>query len=217
MYEVKLEDLPEQVYRQIKDMILNGELPAGRKLVQEDLAARLGVSRTPLLTAFRKLEKEMLVTLIPRRGAFVRENTGEDLLHIFDIRLKIEPLAARDAALRITTESFNDIRKHFRDFASAVENNDRLKYKRADYDFHYSIMEHSGNPYIPRMLSSVNLVSLSNVSGLVTDPKVSLEGHKAILKALEIGDPDAAELAMTNHLILAKKKLLEHRRTNGSD
>ncbi len=159
----------------------------------------------------------MLVKLIPRRGAFVRENTDEDLLHIFDIRLKIEPLAARDAALRMNKENFSEIRMHFRDFASAVENNDRIKYKRADYDFHYSIMKHSGNPYISRMLSSVNLISISNVSGLVTDPKVSLEGHKAILKALEIGDPDEAEIAMTNHLILAKNKLLEHKRANGSN
>ncbi len=59
MYKVEVEDLPEQVYQQIKNMILNGELPAGKKLVQEELAARLGVSRTPLLTAFRKLESSM--------------------------------------------------------------------------------------------------------------------------------------------------------------
>jgi len=211
MYEVRIDDLPEQVYRQLKDMILNSELEPGQKLVQEDLAARLGVSRTPLLTAFRKLEKEMLVELIPRRGAFVRKNTEDDLLHIFDIRLKIEPLAARDAAARITDEGRALIREKHRLFADGVAVGDRIQYKRADYDFHHAIMELSGNPYLPIMLGSVNLVSISNVSGLVTDPSVSLQGHEAIVAAICAGDAQGAEDAMTRHLTLSRNKLLQHR------
>jgi GntR family transcriptional regulator of vanillate catabolism len=211
MYEVHIDDLPEQVYQRIKEMILEGELSAGQKLVQEDLAAQLGVSRTPLLTAFRKLEKEMLVQLIPRRGAFVRENTDDDLLHIFDIRLKIEPLAARDATAAMTDEGLSIIiEKHDR-FAEAVEAGDRIRYRRADYNFHYAIMEQSGNPFIPLMLSSVNLISISNVSGLVTDPKVSLEGHQSILAAIKSRNPDAAEEAMAYHLNLSRNTLLKHR------
>lgn len=211
MYEVQVDDLPEQVYQRIKEMILNGELKPGQKLIQEDLASRLGVSRTPLLTAFRSLEKELLVELIPRRGAFVRENTDEDLIHVFDIRLNIEPLAAGDAAERITPEGLKIVEKRHKEFAEAVADGNRILYKRADYDFHYSIMEQSANPYIPRMLSSVNLISVSNVSGLVTDPKISLAGHERIMDALRNGNPEEAKAAMSYHLTLARNKLLEHR------
>lgn len=211
MYEVQVDDLPEQVYQRIKEMILNGELKPGQKLIQEDLASRLGVSRTPLLTAFRSLEKELLVELIPRRGAFVRENTDEDLIHVFDIRLNIEPLAAGDAAERITPEGLKIVEKRHKEFAEAVADGNRILYKRADYDFHYSIMEQSANPYIPRMLSSVNLISVSNVSGLVTDPKISLAGHERIMDALRNGNPEEAKTAMSYHLTLARNKLLEHR------
>lgn len=211
MYEVRVDDLPEQVYRRLKDMILDGELLPGQKIVQEDLAVKLGVSRTPLLTAFRKLEKEMLVDLIPRRGAFVRKNDEEDILHIFDIRLKIEPLAARDAAVHMTEENLVLIEDKHEAFAEAVTAGDPRRYKRADYDFHYAIMDASGNPYITKMLSSVNLIGLSNVSGLVTDPGVSLEGHNAIVKALRSRNPDAAEEAMSYHLNLSRNKLIKHR------
>lgn len=211
MYEVQVDDLPEQVYQRIKDMILSGELKPGQKLIQEDLASRLGVSRTPLLTAFRSLEKELLVDLVPRRGAFVRENTDDDLLHVFDIRLNIEPLAAGDTAARITPEGLKIIEIRHEEFAKAVAAGDRRLYKRADYDFHYSIMEQSGNPYIPRMLSSVNLISVSNVSGLVTDPKISLAGHEKIMDAIRKGNPNEAKAAMSYHLTLARDKLLEHR------
>ncbi|HKJ84610.1 MAG TPA: GntR family transcriptional regulator, partial [Spirochaetia bacterium] len=72
-FRVDYEDLSGQVYRMLKHMILVGELKTGEKLRQDDLAERLGVSRTPLLSAFSKLEKEMLVELIPRRGAFVKQ------------------------------------------------------------------------------------------------------------------------------------------------
>lgn len=211
MYEVQVDDLPEQVYQRIKDMILNGELKPGQKLIQEDLASQLGVSRTPLLTAFRSLEKELLVNLVPRRGAFVRENTDDDLLHVFDIRINIEPLSAGEAAARMTPEGLEYIEKHHEEFARAVAAGNRISYRRADYNFHYAIMEQSGNPYIPRMLSSVNLISISNVSGLVTDPKISLAGHEKIMDALRNRNPDEANAAMSYHLNLARNKLLEHR------
>jgi len=79
-YRVVREELSEIVYKRIKNMILKSQLPTGTKLNQEKLAGRLGVSRTPLLTAFSKLEKEMLIELIPRRGAFVKKLTRQAVL-----------------------------------------------------------------------------------------------------------------------------------------
>ena len=107
------------------------------------------------------------------------------------------------------------MKKRHEEFAEAVAAGDRVRYRRADYDFHYAIMNESGNPFITRMLSSVNLISISNVSGLVTDPAISLEGHRAILKAVRSRNPDAAEEAMTHHLTLSRNKLLRHREEQG--
>ncbi len=72
MYKVKHLDLSEKVYHTLKNMILNDELKSGEKLNQQKLAQELGVSRTPILSAFSKLEKEVLVEIIPRKGTFVK-------------------------------------------------------------------------------------------------------------------------------------------------
>jgi DNA-binding GntR family transcriptional regulator len=73
MYRIETEALGKKVHRALRAMIISGELKPGQKLIQDDLANHLGVSRTPLLAAFSKLEQENLVTTIPRRGAYIRE------------------------------------------------------------------------------------------------------------------------------------------------
>jgi len=78
MDHIKAEVLGQKVHKALKAMIMSGELRPGQKLVQDDLAERLGVSRTPLLAAFLKLEQENLVVTIPRRGAFVNQSNDED-------------------------------------------------------------------------------------------------------------------------------------------
>ena len=101
MEAARFEDLAEQVYRTLRDMILVGTLAPGQKLRQEALSETLGVSRTPLLAAFSKLEKEMLVELVPRRGAFVKRLSAAELLQLYDVRLRLEPLGASVPADRI--------------------------------------------------------------------------------------------------------------------
>ena len=82
MYEVQVDDLPAQVYQRLKDMILNGELTPGQKLVQEDLASNLGVSRTPLLTAFRTLEKELLLEFTNALFTEVFHNMNRNMVEL---------------------------------------------------------------------------------------------------------------------------------------
>ncbi|MCF8362670.1 MAG: GntR family transcriptional regulator, partial [Prolixibacteraceae bacterium] len=78
--QIEYYDLSLQVYKRIKDMILNDEIPAGEKIVQEKLAAELGVSRMPLHKAFQMLENEMLVESVPRRGYFVRKFDPQEII-----------------------------------------------------------------------------------------------------------------------------------------
>jgi DNA-binding transcriptional regulator YhcF (GntR family) len=152
------------------EMILTSELPPGTKLVQEDLSERLGVSRTPLLAAFSKLEKELLIELVPRRGAYVRKCDLSELYHFADIRLRLEPLGAREAAQEIDEAGIESLRSVFSVYKEAVESGqqaaDQGKGLPVPYGDHAAVEEFCPAP----ILSSFNIVLISNQRGLLNPP-----------------------------------------------
>ena len=92
----KHENLDHKVHRQIKSMILEQKLKPGAKIYQEKLALDLGISRTPLVNALKKLEQERLIMAIPRRGFYVRQFSKQEMVGIFELREVLEGLAARE-------------------------------------------------------------------------------------------------------------------------
>jgi len=206
---IESEDLGRRVYRILKAMIIDGELAAGEKLAQEKLAARLGVSRTPLLSAFSRLEQESLVHAVPRRGAFVRRYTREELLHIYDIRCRLEPLGARDAALAATAADLAGLRRLLADFDAAVTARDAHALKRADFDFHMALMRCSGNRFLHDMLATYNIIIIANTSGLLKPAEQSDREHHALMDALEARDPDRTDRLMFEHLSGARANLVQ--------
>ena len=205
MIKVHYEDLAEKVYKALKEMILTNELTPGMKLVQEDLSERLGVSRTPILAAFSKLEKELLIELVPRRGAYVRKCAISELYHFADIRIRLEPLGAREAAQEADQEGIDSLRTVFEAYKTAVVNGDRAKIKEKDYRFHMEIMKLSKNFVLIQILSSFNIVVISNQRGLLKAPQQSLKEHEALLNAIAAKDPDLAERCMLEHLVDIRK------------
>ncbi|MGL1893903.1 MAG: GntR family transcriptional regulator [Spirochaetaceae bacterium] len=199
-YKVETLGLTEKVYTSIKDMILNRELVPGQKLVQEDIASKLGVSRTPILSAFSKLEKEWLVKSIPRRGFFIYEMSQEERLNLFDIRLRLEPLGARKAAEFGTSEQKKELLDMALDAVHIVSSSDFAEFNNHDYEFHKQIMEMSQNNMLSTMLSSYNIISLSNQNASDINFKSSIDSHKKVAEAIFSGDPDAAEEVMLRHL-----------------
>jgi DNA-binding GntR family transcriptional regulator len=181
-------------------MIINGELRSGQKLVQEELAERLGVSRTPLLSAFSKLEQENLVETFPRRGAFVRRYTHKELIDIYDIRCRLEPLGARDAAQNASGEELAGLRLLLAAFDAAVASGDQLALKRTDYDFHMEMLRCCGNRFLFDMLATFNIIIISNTKGLLKPAERSDRDHHALLEALEARDQDRAEKIMYDHV-----------------
>ncbi len=207
MDSVEYEDLSERVYKTLKEMILKSELKPGEKLIQEELSERLGVSRTPLLTAFSKLEKEMLVDLVPRRGAFVRKCTVPELFHFYDIRLRLEPLGAREAAIAARKDNTSELEEALSRYRNLVSRDDREGIKEADYLFHMEVMRLSGNPVLIQIVSSFNIVLISNQRGLLKPPARSLQEHDALFAAIVGNDGDAAERIMHDHLADARSQL----------
>jgi len=202
------EELNDVAYTEIKRLILSNEFKPGEKIGQEDLASRIGVSRTPVLAALSRLEQEMLIATEPRKGAVVREFGAEELLKIVDIRIRLEPLGAREAALNGTELEILKLKGIIEDFAQAVEDDDREAEKRIDYAFHYAIHEMSRNPFLHKMIAMMNLIAVSNLKGLITPASLSLEVHRLIFEAIQARDPGTAEAAMVKHLENTRAKLL---------
>jgi DNA-binding GntR family transcriptional regulator len=204
MVATRFEDLAEQVYRTLRDMILAGELVPGQKLIQEALSERLGVSRTPLLAAFSKLEKEMLVELVPRRGAFVKRLSPAELVQLYEVRLRLEPLGAFEAAQHVDSKGRQVLDELLENYRAAVESGVAQAVRLADYRFHMAIMSMAGNTVLERILSSFAIVSKSNQRGLMKPAAKSLEEHESLRDAIKSGNAELSESLMREHLTEAR-------------
>lgn len=207
---IAYEDLAEKVYKSLREMILSGALAPGEKLWQAELSQRLGVSRTPLAAAFSKLEKEMLVELLPRRGARVRRLSHRELVDLYDVRLRIEPLGAARAAQAVAEGAYPPrvIEDALAIYRAAILSGDPSAIKRADYEFHLLIMQMSGNDALYRIVSSFNIVFICNQLGLLKPSSRSLEEHEALARAIAAGDAATAEAVMMRHLTEARENLV---------
>lgn len=214
-YRVDYEDLSGQVYRMLKHMILVGELKTGEKLRQDELAERLGVSRTPLLSAFSKLEKEMLVELIPRRGAFVKKYDLRELVDIYEIRLRLEPFGAAEAARNATDEEIADLLARCSAFWKLVADNDP-NLKEADYEFHMQVMQLSRNQLLYNIISSYSIIPIANFYGFFKDPTESASQHEALCDAIRRRDIRGARRDMFIHIDDSRRRLREHIETIGA-
>lgn len=207
MYRIETEDLGRKVYKVLRSMIVNGDLRSGEKLGQEELAEKLGVSRTPLLFAFSKLEQDNLVEVIPRRGAYVRRYSRRELLDIYDIRCRLEPLAARDAAMNASPEDIESLAQLLGAVREALRAGDPLAQMRTDYEFHMELLRCCGNRFLLDMLATLNIVVISNAEGLQKPPERSLREHEALLAALRARDADRAEAVMFAHVNDSRRNL----------
>jgi DNA-binding GntR family transcriptional regulator len=200
MYRIETEDLGRKVYKVLRSMIINGDLRSGEKLVQDELAERLGVSRTPLQFALSKLEQENLVESLPRRGTHVRGYSHKELIDIYDIRCRLEPLAARDAAINATSEDIEGLARLLEAFDEAAKSNDPQALKRTDYEFHMELLRCCGNRFLFDMLATITIIVISNTKSLLKPGERSNREHHLLLEALRARDPDRAERVMFDHI-----------------
>lgn len=207
-YKLQVEDLVEKVYKTLKQMILNNELIPGQKLLQEELAGSLGVSRTPLLSALSKLEKEMLIEARPRRGYYVKKLSVEEELDLYDIRLRLEPLGAAKAAEKATPQQIKTLQHQLERFTDGKR---KVKFSEFDYEFHSLIMKISGSEMLERIITSFNIVMLSNQMELVKDSSPSVKEHRDIIEAIARKDVKAAEEMMFFHIEHGKQRVIEYR------
>lgn len=207
MQQVKYYDLSYQVYQRIKEMILSNQIKPGEKLLQEKIAADLGVSRTPLHKAFQMLENEYLVESIPRRGIFVKKIDFKQIKDAFECREAIEGIAARRVANQIQAKDLKALKRIFDPFLSNRDSIDKDAYGKADREFHNMILQLSGNEILIKMDVTSNVLVRTYTQGLVRDPSETLDEHIGIIQAIELGDGDMAEKRIREHSRKSSKEL----------
>ena len=197
-------NLDAKVYARLKAMILERKLLPGEKIPQEKLAQDLGISRTPLVSALKYLEKEKLVQSIPRRGFFVRLFTKQEMISIFELREVLEGLAARRAAMNISDKEVDQLREFFLSFQGLMDITDIKAYAREDRRFHHYLLEIGAKEFLKSILETYNIIIYSyqviSSEGLVQSPNESIQDHLAIIEAVSRRDGESAENLMRSHL-----------------
>jgi len=197
MYRIETEALVKKVHNELWKMIVSGELQPGQKLIQDDLAIKLGVSRTPLLTAFSGLEQENLVITIPRRGVYVKQYTDRELIDLGRIFMSLESLSVHEAALTATRD-LTALKSIQDEFDRAANKKNEILLKQKDCDFHMEIIRIGGNNFLYNMLLSI--IAILNMNGLLMgNPEKCTAEHHEIMEAIVAGDPEKAKSLIYNH------------------
>lgn len=202
------QDLATKVYNILRNMISSGELSPGQKLIQEELAEKLGVSRTPLIQAITRLSQDHLVEIVPRRGAYVREISNKELLDAFSFRCALEPLAAEMAADNSSDEDIRELDKICELFEKAAQKGSDKDMKKADCDFHLLICRLSHNKFMNDFMRTIINSSLS-FELLIKKPDEIIAEHRAILSLLKQHESLGAKRAMGFHMNDGLKDRLE--------
>lgn len=201
-----------QVFKAIEDAVLNGEYKDGDSLNELKISEELGVSRTPVREALMQLELEGLAKNIPNKGAVVIGITEKDIEDIYAVRIRIEGLAARLCAEKISEDEL----KRFQEIVDLQEfylsKHDAEQIWSLDSEFHKIIYNASQSRPLKFMLSNFhNYIKRARDISVHADGRAekTVSEHKAILQAVKDRDGELAELLMARHITNAKNNLIK--------
>lgn len=206
--------LVAQAYAALKIAIRESEFPPGTQISAQEIALRLGMSRTPIHEAALKLQQEGLVRIVPKRGILVCALAPEDIGEIYEVIIAIEASAAEraaglDAAERGMLADMLDTATD--DMAAALSAGDFTAWGKADERFHGALVERCGNSRFASIMHTVNdqshrvrMLTLRIRPSLA----VSIEDHRAIAAGIRAGDPAAAREAARGHRAKTREELL---------
>ncbi|OON98062.1 MAG: GntR family transcriptional regulator [Epulopiscium sp. Nele67-Bin005] len=195
--------LRDIVFHTLRQAILEGELQPGERLMEIQLGERLGVSRTPIREALRKLELEGLVIMIPRKGAQVAPFTKKDIADVLEVRGALEALAAKIVCRQLTQQDFLALEQTIKDYEVALYENNMDKMIIKDVEFHEIIFNATDNERLIQMFNTMReQVQRYRVAYLkhAHDRERILTEHINILKALKLHDADLAGKLATEHI-----------------
>ncbi|MFD7155863.1 GntR family transcriptional regulator [Kribbella sp. NPDC059898] len=198
----RFRSLGHHAAEELREAIIDGDLAAGERLVERDLAGRLEVSRIVVRDALQQLTNEGLVELLPRRGGVVTALTAQDILDLVEVRASVEVLAARLAAVRRTDADLERLRSAIEDAAAAaVGLKDQRAAARANVAFHEELVRASGNALLESIVLgfSSRLRRMFQLTRRLDTDRMA--DHQALYDAVAAHDPDRAAEVAHHHIL----------------
>ncbi len=204
--------LREKILETIRESILKGTLKPGEKVAEPELAERFGISRTPIREAFRQLESEGYLTVIPRKGAVVTELSERDVSEFYAIKSILEGYAARLAANRLKERDIDRLEQINAKLAQLAEDGDVKTFFRVHNEFHDLFIDAAGNEKLAELIRQVgmkfNRLRIASLS-LPGRMQISVEEHKKLIEAFRNHDGEAADHLVSKTAELGGRLLLE--------
>jgi len=203
--------LREMVFESLREAINLGRLRPGERLMEIQLAEEMGVSRTPVREAIRKLELEGFVAMVPRKGAYVAGISVKDIVDVFEIRSSLEALAAGLAAERITDEEMELLERSLVEISEFSTDENIKAIVDGDINFHDIIYKASRNQRLVQIITHLQeqihrfrMTSLSQPGRT----KIALDEHKSIVEAISDRNVELAQQLAREHIENAEQSLL---------
>jgi len=203
--------LREKILENIRDAIISGAIKAGSRVSEPDLAERYGISRTPIREAFRQLESEGYLTVIPRRGAVVSEFSEKDVEEFYAIKSILEGYAARRACEKLTAKELDRLQAINDRLAELASHNEFKAFFKIHNDFHDVFIKAADNEKLRELINSLvtrfQRLRLMSIS-LPGRMEISVQEHEKIIEAFRRKDEVAAEMLVRKNAEYGGKALM---------
>ena len=204
--------LREKILETIRDAIMTGALKPGEKVAEPDLAERFGISRTPIREAFRQLESEGYLTVIPRKGAVVTSFSPRDVEEFYAIKSILEGYAARRACEKLSTKDIEKLRTINDRLRHMADDGDVKHFFRIHNDFHELFLKAADNEklyvLITNLVRKFERLRYASLS-LPGRMKISVQEHDKIIEAFLKRDADKAETLVRKNAEYGGKVLMQ--------
>ncbi len=208
----KRKSLREEVYESLKKSILHGKLKPGQHLIEEQLANQVGISRTPVREAFHKLEKDELVTRLPKGGFAVRQFTREDVEEIFGIRSALESYAAYLSTLHMAPDKISILEKKLEESEEALGKGAEEEVVQLQTEFHDLLYKFCKSKKLIEMINTFRDYFYRYRSALLhieNAVSTSNQDHRRMLEAMKKKNPRLAERLVRRHLARGMELILK--------
>lgn len=204
--------LRDVVFESLRKAIVEGSLKPGQRLMEVQLAEQLGVSRTPVREAIRKLELEGFVIMLPRKGAYVADMSVKDIIDVLEVRSALEGLAANLAAERMDEKEVEKLKEVSESLNIAMENGNLDEILKKDVEFHQCIFEAAGNKRLTQMINSLWEQVYRFRAGYMSDHNAIRgikEEHEHLIHAIISGDGEKASKCAKEHIERAEQYMID--------
>jgi DNA-binding GntR family transcriptional regulator len=204
--------LREKILENIRDAILKGDLKPGERVSEPDIAERYGISRTPIREAFRQLESEGYLTVIPRKGAVVAKHSEKDIEEFYSIKSVLEGYAAQLAAERMTPKDIDKLEAINNRLEKLSKSKDVKTFFRVHNEFHENFFRAAGNQklqeLIQQLLKKFEYLRIASFS-MPGRMEISVQEHKKIIEAFRNNDGYLADLLVRKNAAYGGQVLLQ--------